>query len=66
MVIYIFQPVTELFLHITIHLSGQKAQYKANSKKVVLWESKIQITKYKIQKKLCHITHLSILLTSRP
>ena len=33
--------------------------YTANSKKVVLRKSKIQITKYKIQEKVCHITHMS-------
>ena len=33
-------------------------------KKVVLRKSKIQITKYKIQEKVCHITHMSGLLTS--
>ena len=37
-------------------------QYTANSKKVVLRESKTQITKYK--KKVCHITHMSERLTS--
>ena len=35
----------------------------ANSKKVVLRKSKIQITKYKIQEKVCH---MSGLLTSSP
>ena len=34
----------------------------ANSKKVVLQKSKIQITKYKIQEKGCHVTHKSGLL----
>ena len=29
----------------------------AKSKNVVLRKSKIQITKYKIQEKVCHITH---------
>ena len=38
----------------------------ANSKKVVLRKSKIQITKYKIQEKVCHITHKSTLLTISP
>ena len=38
--------------------------YTANSKKVVLRKSKIQITKYKIQEKVCHVTHTSGLLTT--
>ena len=38
--------------------------YTANSKKVVLQKSKIQITKYKIQEKICHIPHMSELLTT--
>ena len=38
--------------------------HTANSKKVVLRKSKIQITKYKIQEKVCHITHMSERLTS--
>ena len=33
--------------------------YTANSKKVVLRKSKIQITKYKIQQKVCHITNMN-------
>ena len=33
--------------------------YTASSKKVVPRKSKIQITKYKIQEKVCHITHMS-------
>ena len=40
--------------------------YTANSKKVVLRKSKIQITKYKIQEKVCHITHMSGLLNTSP
>ena len=40
--------------------------YKANSKKVVLRKSKIQITKYKIQEKVCLITHINGLLTTSP
>ena len=40
--------------------------YTANSKKVVLRKSKIQITKYKIQEKVCLITHISGLLTTSP
>ena len=42
------------------------ARYTANSKKVVLLKSKIQITKYKIHEKVCNITHMSGLLTSSP
>ena len=38
----------------------------ANSRKVVLREAKIQITKCKIQEKVCHITHMSELLTTSP
>ena len=34
-------------------------EYTANSKKVAPRKSKIQITKYKIQEKVCHITHMS-------
>ena len=41
-----------------------RTDYTANSKKVVLRKSKIQITKYKIQKKVCHIIHMSELLTT--
>ena len=37
----------------------------ANSKKVVA-KSKIQITKYKIEEKVGHITHMSGLLTTSP
>ena len=40
--------------------------YTANSKKVVPPKSKIQITKYKIEEKVCHITHMSGLLTTSP
>ena len=40
--------------------------YTANSKKVVLRKSKIQITKYQIQGKGSHATHKSGLLTSSP
>ena len=39
-------------------------KYTANSKKVALRKSKIQITKYKIQEKVCHITQMSKRLTS--
>ena len=39
-------------------------QYTANSRKVVLGKSKIQITKYKIQEKISHITRMRGLLTS--
>ena len=38
----------------------------AKSKNVVLRKSKIQITKYKIQEKVCHITHTIGLLTTTP
>ena len=44
--------------------SSYRQVYTANSKKVVLRKSKIQITKYKIQEKVCHITHMSERLTS--
>ena len=40
--------------------------HAANSKKVVFQKSKIQITNCKIQEKVCHITHMSRLLTSSP
>ena len=36
--------------------------FTANSDKVVFQKSKIQITKYKIQEKECHVTHKSGLL----
>ena len=36
------------------------------SKKVVLRKSKIQITKYKIEQKVCHITNMNGPLTSIP
>ena len=40
--------------------------FTAKSKKVVPQKSKIQITKYKIQEIVCHITHKSGLTTSSP
>ena len=39
--------------------------YTAYSKKAVLRKSKIQITEYKINK-VCHITHMTGLVTSSP
>ena len=42
-----------------LHQAFRRPIYAANSRKVVPRKSKIQITKYKIQEKVCHITHMS-------
>ena len=49
------------WLHVVLDLP---LLYTAKSKKVVLRKSKIQVTKYKIHEKVCHITHTSGFLTT--